>query len=379
MDLELDEERLGDPEALAACDPGGMLPAAASAAAQVRIAARAARDAGLSRIAEDGRPRAVVVAGLDGSGVAGDVLAAVCGVGCPVAIHTIRDYTLPGWVGAADLVIAVSCSGTTEETLSAAREAVRRGCRLLAVGAPDSPLAAVATQAGGVFVPVEAAAPPRAMLWALAVPLVMAAAELRLCDPGPDPYESLAAALEDLGARCGPTTEPLVNPAKGLARELVGTVPMIWGSSPLAAVAAYRFSCQLAENAKYPSVHGALPEAGHNQVVAFDGWFGADTEPVDIFRDRVEDPLGPPRLRVVLLRDTEEHPRTALRREAVARLAAERGIAMSEIPAEGDTPLARLASLIAITDYASVYLALAYGIDPAPVEIIDRLRSEVAG
>lgn len=376
MDLELDEERLDDPEALTAWDPGGMLPAAASAAAQVRIAAR---EAGIARVAEDGRPRAVVVVGLGASGVAGDMLAAACGTGCPVAIHTVRDHTLPGWVGAADLVIAVSCSGTTEETLSAAREAVRRGCRLLAVGAAGSPLADVAVQAGGVFVPVEAVAPPRAMLWALVVPLIMAATELRLCDPGPDPYESLAGALEDIGARCGPATESLVNPAKGLARELVGTVPMIWGSSPRAAVAAYRFSCQLAENAKYPSVHGALPEAGHNQLVAFDGWFGADTAPVDIFRDRVEDPLGPPRLRLVILRDTEEHPRTTARREAVARLAAERGMAMSEIPAEGGTPLTRMASLIAITDYASVYLALAYGIDPAPVEIIDRLRSEVAG
>lgn len=378
MDLKLDEARLDDPDALEAYDPGEMLRAVATGAAQVRTAARAAAEAGIARLADDGRPRALVVAGMGGSAVAGDVLSAVCGTGCPIPIVTVRDYALPGWVGAADLVVAVSCSGGTEETLSVAREAVRRGCRILGVGAAESPLEAVARQAGGLFVPVEPAGQPRATLWGLAIPLVAAAAELGLLDLGPDPYEKLATVLEDLSARCGPSAESVVNPGKVLARELVGSVPMIWGSSPLAAVAAYRFSCQLAENGKYPSIHGGLPETNHNQVVAFDGWFGGDPLGGDIFRDRVEDPLGPPRLRLVVLRDTEEHPQTARRREASVRLAAERGVPLSEIPAEGENPLIRLASLIAITDYASVYLALAYGIDPTPVEIIQRLKAEIS-
>jgi len=378
VDLELDEERLDDPEALDAYDPGEMLRAVATGAAQVRRSALAAAEAGIGRLADEGRPRALVVAGMGGSGVAGDVLSAVCGAGCPIPIVTVRDYVLPGWVGAADLVVAVSCSGSTEETLSVAREAVRRGCRILAVGAAGSPLAAVAEQASGLFVPVVSAGQPRATLWGLAVPLVAAAAEMRLVNLGPDPYEELATVLEDLSARCGPAADSTINPGKVLARELVGTVPMIWGSSPLAAVAAYRFSCQLAENGKYPSIHGGLPEVNHNQVVALDGWFGADAAPEDIFRDRVEDPLGPPRLRVVVLRDTDEHPQTERRREASVRLAVERGVPLSEIPAEGENPLTRLASLIAITDYASVYLALAYGIDPTPVEIIERLKAEIS-
>ena len=76
---------------------------------------------------------------MGGSGVAGDVLAAVCGPGSASPVVAQHDYRLPGWVGAADLVIAVSCSGTTEETLSAAEEAVRRGCPLLAVGGAGLP------------------------------------------------------------------------------------------------------------------------------------------------------------------------------------------------------------------------------------------------
>jgi len=380
VDLELDEGRLDDPAALEAYDPGEMLRAVASAAAQVRTAARAAAEAGVARVADHGRPRALVVTGMGGSGVAGDVLSAICGTGCPIPLVTVRDYVLPGWVGATDLVVAVSCSGGTEETLSVAREAVRRGCRFMAMGAEGSEIEAIARQAGAVFVPVEGPGQPRATLWALSIPLIAAAVELELIDLGPDPYEELAATLEDLSARCGPAAEPVVNPGKVLARELVGSVPMIWGTSPLSAVAAYRFSCQLAENGKYPSIYSTLPEANHNQVVAFDGWFGGGNSAAaldDIFRDRVEDPLGPPRLRLVVLRDTEEHPQTARRREASVRLAAERGVPLSEIPAEGTNPLTRLASLVTITDYASVYLALAYGIDPTPVEIIQRLKAEI--
>src|SRR5699024_1890693 len=108
-------------------------------------------------------------------------------------------------------------------------------------------------------------------------------------------FEATATRLEELSWRCRPSSESFVNPAKGLAVELAGTLPMVWGSSPLAGVAAYRFSCQLAENAKYPSVSGELPETDHNQVMAFDGWFarGGDAGVAeDIFRDRVEEPLG---------------------------------------------------------------------------------------
>ncbi|MDT7550218.1 MAG: glucose/mannose-6-phosphate isomerase, partial [Actinomycetota bacterium] len=144
------DELLDDAGQLDALDPAQMLPAIASGAAQVREAALFAREAGIAALAEDGRPRAVVVCGMGGSGIAGDVLAAVAGPGCPVPVLTHRGYGLPAWVGAADLVVAVSCSGSTEETLSATEEAVRRGCRLLVVAAVDSPLEALGARGRGV-------------------------------------------------------------------------------------------------------------------------------------------------------------------------------------------------------------------------------------
>src|SRR5512139_2896374 len=109
--IKIDAARLDDPEALSAGDPGEMLRQVASSAAQIREARSLSVDAGIDRLADDGRPRAIVVAGMGGSAISGDVLNAVCGIGCPVPIVTVRGYRLPGWVGPADLVIAVSCSG----------------------------------------------------------------------------------------------------------------------------------------------------------------------------------------------------------------------------------------------------------------------------
>lgn len=379
----LDESRLDGPAALAAADPADMLRAVASSAAQVRSAAALSAEAGLERLAQDGRPRAVVVTGMGGSGIAGDVLAAVAGVRCPVPIVVHRGYGLPGWVGAADLVVPVSCSGTTEETLSAAAEAVRRGCRMLVVGAPDSPVSDLGEQAGGVFVPAPAGGrQPRASMWQLSVPLLLAADALGLLSLPPEAVEAAAQRLESVSERCSPSSDAFVNPGKALALELAGTVPMIWGSSPLTGVAAYRFACQLNENAKYPGVSGVLPEANHNQVVAFDGPFAggpADTD--DIFRDPDVDggagSDGNP-LRLVLLRDTDEHPQVTRRVEASRSMAEARGVPVSELVPEGASELERLASIVGLVDYATVYLALLLALDPTPVHAIQELKARIA-
>jgi glucose/mannose-6-phosphate isomerase len=381
VDPGVDPGRLDDSRAIEAADPGGMLRQVASSAAQIRAARLAATEAGVDALAADGRPRAVVIAGMGGSGISGDVLAAVAGG--PVPIVTVRGYRLPGWVGAADLVMAVSCSGGTEETLAVAAEAARRGCRLMFAGASGSPLAELAERTRALFVPVRSVGQPRATLWGLTVPLLMAARALKIADLPDAVLESAAERLEDVAHRCRPASEPFVNPAKRVALDLIGDVPMVWGTSPLAGTAAYRFCCQLNENAKYPGVYGELPEAAHNQVVAFDGFFaargggaGGGDDLDDFFRDRAgEAEHG---LHLVVLRDTEEHPKVARRREVSVELARDRGVAVTEIAAEGDHPLERIATLIALGDYVTVYLAIALGADPTPVSAIHELKARIA-
>ncbi|MEV4833238.1 SIS domain-containing protein [Nonomuraea sp. NPDC049486] len=362
-------ERLDDTHHLTEGDPGGMLRAVADSAAQVRTGYRCAVESGVDRLSANVRPRAVVVAGMGGSALAGDILAAVCGPGAPIPVVTVRSYQLPGWVGATDLVIAVSWSGETGETLAMAAEAVRRGCTLLAVGPAGSALEAVAVQSSSLHVAIPTGRRPRADLWLVTTPLVVAAASLRLVRAEPTVYERVARTLEDIAHRCRPSSDSFINPGKALAMDLAESVPMIWGSSPLATAAATRFAHRLNENAKYPAMAGELPEAGHNQVAVLDGPLAER----DIFADTSSRTL-----RLVLLRDMEEHPRVTSTREAVLRVAQDRDVRVTELASDGDHPLERLASLIGLTDFASTYLALGYGVDPTPVRPITELRARIS-
>jgi glucose/mannose-6-phosphate isomerase len=392
--------RLDDPEIVEAGDPGGMLRQIASSAAQVRTALRVCAEADLSKLGPDNRPRAIVVAGSGGAGgsaFACDALAAICGLGAPVQVAGVSGYQLPGWVGAADLVIAVTRSGHTAEALALASEAARRGCDLVGVSAPGSPLEELVARARGTFIPVTTVGPARAMPWALTVPLLVTAVRLGVAQIDDAAYEAAAAAMEDVSFQCRPSSESFVNPAKSLALDLVGRLPVIWGGSQVAAAAARRFASQLAANAKYPALVGLLPEAGHDQVATFDGPYAPTPEPAfpaaedfdssafsdDDFGFSDEDgaeldglSADDESLRLVLLADpVGEHPVVERTRAAAAALAGVRGIDVSDImmDASGD-PLRRLAGTVQLLDYASVYLGIAAGIDPLAIAAIKDLR-----
>jgi hypothetical protein len=298
-----------------------------------------------------------------------------------------RSTGIPGWVGAADVVIAVSASGRSPEALGVADAAARRGARLVAIGAPDSQLQAVAERARAPFIPVPRRAPARASLWALTVPVLLAARAIGLVKVTEADIAETATRLDADAERCRPTAELFVNPAKSLAIDLAGSVPVIWGSSPLATVAARRFADTLSANARYPAVAGSLGEAGRGRVGLLDGFYGALAEVGrDIFADpedeQQEEALT--RLRLVLLRDgglvdddgnADEPVEVEERRaEAVQTIAERRGIRVSVITAEGGSALERLASLIAVPDFASIYLALAHGLDPMAVPAISEVK-----
>jgi glucose/mannose-6-phosphate isomerase len=407
-------DRLDTPDVVEAADPGDMLRQVASAAAQVRTAVRSCAETDLSAFAADGRPRAIVVAGLGGSGLAGEMLNAMAGLSSPVQVLVSQGERLPGWVGAADAVVAVSCSGSTPETLAIATEAARRGCRLAGIGAEGSPLHRIAEQARAPFVPVvppgrprggaggirvssppETAALARSMLWAVAVPLLVIAERIGVARIGSDVYELAASRLEEVSHQCRPASESFVNPGKSLALDLVGELPMVWGTSALSGVAARRFASQLQENAKYPAIYGMLPEAAHGQVAAFDGPFAprssrlsaqepgsgpddlSDLPGWDLDYEEDEAASGFTALRLILIADPDEDSRVASQRAAVIELAGQRGVGISELGMDGEHPLVRLAGVIQLADYASVYLAIASGIDPGQTVAIRDLRTRI--
>jgi hypothetical protein len=222
----------------------------------------------------------------------------------------------------------------------------------------------------------------------LTVPVLLAGRALGLVKVTEADLAETATRLDTDAEGCRESAESFVNPAKSLALDLAGSVPVVWGSSPLASVAARRFADMLSTNARYPVVAGALGEVGRGRVGLLDGVFGGLAEQErDIFTD--PDPesggSGATRLHLVLLRDggltsededTGEPPALEERRaDAAAALARRRGIRCTVLTAEGGSLLERLASLVAVPDFASIYLALAHGLDPMAVPAVTELKA----
>jgi hypothetical protein len=386
--MALDEQLLDDADGLVAADPSGSLRALALAGAQVRMALTATAEAGTARIVSDGRPRAVIVASLGGSAVVGDILILLAGSGAPVPVSVRRGLPLPGWVGPLDLVVAVSMSGRAPGPLGLAAEAARRGCRLLTVGAARSPLAEVSERTGGVHVPVArnqtaAARASRMALWSLAVPVISVAHDLGLTDASPAVLERVAARLDSQADKFRPSSDAFVNPAKALALDLSGVVPVVLGDGDVTGVAASRAVSMLARTARVPAMRGALPDDAGDVVATFDGPLA--TRPTDdLFADPdFDDGVVPgPLLRLLLMRDAAPTPdrpdgswlETSRTADAVRLTAQDAGVRVTEIAADPGHPLERLADLVSLTDFASVYMALASGIDPLTSPHVADLR-----
>jgi glucose/mannose-6-phosphate isomerase len=217
----------------------------------------------------------------------------------------------------------------------------------------------------------------RASLWSLAVPLLAIADALGLATVPPAELALAADRLDAVAEACRPASESFVNPAKRLAVEIAGHLPMVWGAGPLCRTAAKRFARQMHANAKYPALDGGLQEAAHGTVALFDGPFAAASL-ADVFHDPFEDetPQSLP-LRVVLMRDADESAGDAALRSAAGQLAEERGVRTSEIVADAGRPVERLAQLVALGDFASVYLGLGLGIDPSPTRAVLEMKERV--
>jgi len=333
-----------DAAAINAADSRGVLVEVASAAARVRASAAQAAEVLPIGWAEEGRPRAIVVIADGADAMAGGVLAALSGGSCPVVPLT---GPLPPWVGATDLVVAVSADGEHAAVLDPFVAAARRGPRLLAVGPPECGLSRRAAQARSPYIAVAA---PRD-LWSLTVPLLAAADLLRLLAE-PLEVEAAAMRLEHVATACHPSRDSLVNPGSGLALALSAGLPQLLGCSALAAVAARAGALACAARAKSPALHGA---PGREQLTLWDGPYAA---PRDIFADPElgGSDAGPLRLAPVLLRDpTDETPETA---ETLLAAAEARGLVVRELVAQGVGRLERLASLVGVLDYAAAFLGL---------------------
>lgn len=371
----IDDLLLDDIDGMTAGDPANMLAAVASSGAQMREAVSVIDRSKLAKVSKGDQPRNIVIAGLGGSGVGGDVLRAVIGQSTPVPIISERSHSLPGWVGPMDVVIGVSCSGQTEETLSMTAEAGRRGARVITIGAGGSDLEKLSGSIGGAFhFAIDAKGrSPRASLWTHVTPLLMVANALGIAHIDEKEFEIAADLMDELSVANGPSVLLAENSAKALALSCAESLPMVWGTGMIGATAASRFMAQLAENAKIPAAHGELPEVGHNQIVTLDGVLAGAAPKHDIFSDN--DGVIDRRTHLYILRDTNEHPAVEKRIGIVSQIASDRNVPVTLIQARDGHPISRLASLIVPTDWASVYAGLALGLDPSEISTINQLKA----
>jgi len=302
-------------------------------------------------------PGGLIVAGMGGSAVGGRLAEGALGSRLHRPLVVADGYTLPAWAGPETLVLCSSYSGETEETLAAYDDAVERGAPRL-VASTGGALVARARRDGVPVIPIPGGFQPRA---AVGYSLVAALEAAALCGAAPalrDEVETAAALVTELAGEWGPDG-PEDGEAKALARRLHGTVPVIAGVE-LGAAAAYRWKCQINENAGLPAFAGALPEIDHNEVV---GWPAARE-------------LG--RFSAVFLEDPGAHPRDILRTELTAGQARAGTDVVEVVTPRGATALERLMSHVLLGDLVSLYLAVLRGKDPIEIAAIDALKAALA-
>ncbi len=336
-----------------AVDSLGMWAATMALPEQIEAAVAAAPLVSDLPLAE--RVENVVVLGMGGSGLAGDVLVAAAAPFMPVPITVVKGYEPPDSVGTGSLVFAISFSGDTEETVEAASSAFEAGASLIVV-AGGGALAAMAGEWDVPLVPVPTTIPqPRAALGAMAVPPLVLLEQIGLF---PGALQWVDQAVEQLRRRRDELARP-GNRAEEIARRIGRTIPLVHSAQDLGAVAALRWKAQINENAKSPAFYNVYPELCHNELA---GW----GQQGDATRQLIT---------LVNLRHDAEHPQVSRRFAFVEDVLREVVADIVEVRAAGEGDLAQLLDLVLIGDVVSLYLAGNEGIDPGPIPVLDELKA----
>ncbi len=341
-----------EPRAVAQVDPGGMRDIIASLPDQISAAMRLGTEA---HFPVDEAQRIFLV-GMGGSAIAGDVFAAWVADRSKVPIQVVRDYRLPSYARSEDLLVAVSYSGNTEETLAATAQGIKLGCRLIAITSGGT-LAELGRNNDFPVFPVPTGLPPRGAFGHLFGILAAISGEWTYSDPRAE-LGGAVAHLRDVRGRLRPESGIRVNPAKALAVRIKNTVPIIYAAPPFSAIAK-RWQTQLNENSKVLAFSSTFPEADHNELV---GW-------VEDARARSHRPI--------LLRDRDESAEMRRQLDITVSLMSKR-TKVEEVSEDGSTLVSRMLATLYLGDYMSLYLAVLRRVDPMVLKPIVTLKKKLA-
>ncbi len=305
-------------------------------------------------------PENIIIAGMGGSGIGGELLKDYTRNQLLLPIEVNKDYTLPAYVNEQSLVIIVSYSGDTEESLSAFLDAVKRKCMIYCITSGGR-LLELAKKLRMPFLEIPADMPPRAASPYLFVPQLILLEKLALISGVSEDVKEGIQVLRKVSQENAPEKPISSNTAKSLASEINGTVPTIYGFGIYRGVA-QRWKQQFNENTKIPAKWEVFPELNHNEIV---GWEKADA----LARS----------FSIVFLRDKNESLEIRKRIETTKTLMQSNIVSSKqfEIWSQGKSMLARMLSVILVGDFTSVYLSLLRGVDPTPVSTIVTLKKEL--
>ena len=341
-----------EPEAIRRVDPSGMIDIVASLPEALLEGYRTAE---AQRVEVDGATR-VFLAGMGGSAIAGDIFVSWAADRSKLGMEVVRGYAVPPSATKEDVLIAVSYSGDTEETLSAVASAEAKGCRVIGITSGGR-LSEICAAKGYLLIRVPPKLPPRGAIGYLFAALPAISEDWVYGNLGSE-LERAAGHLVRLREEYGPRVAAKSNPAKALAAIVRGKTPIVYGAPPYGPIAT-RWKTQFNENAEVLAWASQFPEADHNEIV---GWCG--------------DPSAK-RFLPILIRDKDEAPEMARRLEATKKVMG-KWTTIHEVRDRGETLLGRMLGTLYLGDFVSVYLAVLRNVDPMPVKPIAELKKHLA-
>lgn len=300
----------------------------------------------------------IIVSGLGGSAIGGDLIRAYFADKCEVPVIVNRHYYFPKYVGTNSLVIISSYSGNTEETTASYKDAIKRKAKIFCITSGGE-VERMAKKYKHPYIKIPGGLPPRAALGYSFFTMLIALSKLGFIKDQKKEIKETLALLSDLSSRYG-NHDSTDNTALNLAKTLQGKLPLIYSAADKFDTVNTRWRGQITENAKTLAFGHVFPELNHNEIV---GW--------EVLKDIMKN------IHVVILRDKEDYKRIQLRMDVTKGIIGDLADGITEVHSEGKSLLARTFSLLYLADWLSFYLAILNGVDPSPVKQIDFLKEEL--